>query len=138
MTVVYDSGLLNDADGWTPAAATYDIHLFQNDFTPDRSSVLSDFTEADFPGYVYQAAGSYGGAYINGTGYAQADLLSPLLFQANTTFGGQTIYGFYATLSGDPTTVMGADRFSSPVTLTNDGDGVYVNVALTVRDLSQA
>ena len=92
------------------------MHLFKNDYTPDDNSVLSDFTEADFVGYVAQtvpngtwstvAVVAHVAKTVNGT---------TITFDADSTATAQTIYGYYYTNVDDE--YAGAQRFDTPVVM---------------------
>ena len=59
-------------------ANTY-LRLFKNNFTPDPSNILSDFTEADFTGYAaVQVNSKFGSPYKVIDGEYQTDSASKL------------------------------------------------------------
>lgn len=47
------------------------FHLYQNDFTPDENTLLTDLVECDFTGYVAVAV-AFGAVGIDGNGLAVA------------------------------------------------------------------
>lgn len=95
-----------------PSATT--LRLFQNDFSPSRSSVAVDFTEATFDGYSGKAQAWAIGPFLNGALQAEIQGAS-----ANwTPTGGttpNTIYGWW--LEDATHSVFAAQRFDSPRTM---------------------
>jgi hypothetical protein len=95
-------------------------HLFVNDVTPDRDTVLADFTEAAFTGYVevtVEAADFTIDGVSAHVGYIQAP---PITF-SNGSGVDQDAYGYYVTDVGD-TEVLAAARFDAAPVTKPDGD----------------
>jgi hypothetical protein len=99
--------LLQDA---TYVATPFHLHLYVNDYSPDRESVLDDFEEADFDNYYvaelarseWQTPVSVDGVAVSlyGTGYIQW-----------TTDGiDYSIVGYYVTDASD-SVVLWAERW---------------------------
>jgi len=95
-------------------------HLFTNDFTPDRDTVLADLTEAAWTGYAYVdvAPGDFATSGVAGhVGYIQAP---PITFD-NGSGADQSAYGYYVTnVAG--TKLLAAARFDSAPITKPDGD----------------
>lgn len=118
--------IVNAVDGLLNAA---NIHLFQNDYEPLKSSVVGDFVEADFTGYAAIAA------TWNTTPYNEGDVSRIATQLANFVAGAaptaQTIYGWYVTDSADAE-VFFARRFDNPVPITAENDVVTAQVEFTM------
>lgn len=92
------------------------LHLYKNDYSPNRVSELIDFEEATFAGYEvvelardqWSESETVGGYAVSlyGTGYQQ--------WVATT--GDQDIYGYYVTDQADEV-VLWAERFGTMVTV---------------------
>lgn len=91
-------------------------HLYQNNYTPTDSSVLSDFVEANFTGYAAQtvAATAWNNATTDASGNTCATAAD--LVWTNTGTTSQTIYGYYVTDTGG-TILEWCERFANPRTL---------------------
>lgn len=98
------------------------IRLFSNDFQPDDASVLADFTEADFDGYLESAAVVWEDAYtdINGLAHLRGDLK---VFNCTGGTTPNTIYGWYAVTT---TTLKLSQRFETPIPINAAGQAVLV------------
>lgn len=94
------------------------VRLYANNYTPNRESLLIDFTEASFGGYLPKlltrsswtspatVAGSAQSTY--GTDY--------LVWTASS--GSETVYGYYVT-DAPATVCLWAERFLNPMTVTD-------------------
>ena len=95
-------------------------HLFTNNLTPDRDTVLGDFTEAAWTGYAVDTAYTTDWtmrAVASHKGSAEA---TDVTFN-NTSGGDQVAYGYYVTDTGG-TQLIQCGRFDdAPVTIP-DGD----------------
>lgn len=95
-------------------------HLYTNDITPDRATVLADFTEAAFTGYAavtVEAADFTIDGVSAHVGYIQAP---PITF-TNGSGVDQDAYGYYVTDAGS-TEVLAAGRFDAAPVTKADGD----------------
>lgn len=105
-------------------ADDFHFHLFVNNITPDRTTVLFDLTEAAWSGYVPITVlrtdfVMYGlAAHI---GSAQAP---PIAFN-NNTGTSQSAYGYYITDVSN-SVLLAVARFDSAPVIKNDGDGWVV------------
>ena len=97
-------------------ANTY-LRLFKNNFTPDPSNILSDFTEADFTGYAaVQVNSKFGSPYKVIDGEYQTD--SSAFSYACSGGSSQTLYGWYLTwFDGSTTWVLKSGKFGTPFAL---------------------
>lgn len=107
--------------------------LFQNDFTPDRYSVLGDFTEADFTDYTPLSPGGWTSPAVDGTGVAY--VVSPaLVWSVVTPTVGNTIYGIYFTVNfGGVDRIIAAERFALPLPMHVAGQQIARQVTYTSR-----
>jgi len=107
------------------------VHLYMNNVTPAESSILADFTEASFDGHT--AIPTATDAQACGIDPATADSVIDLIpgaggFRWETsgmTNLPQTIYGYYLTDSTSAT-LLAAQRFATPVTLTETGQAINI------------
>ena len=92
------------------------VHLFTNNFAPSKVSVLADFTEATFDGYVAAAIAGVGwtAAYLNAVANAERSTLAQVEFLASGVAVQESIWGYY--LTDNPATVVRfAERFAAAV-----------------------
>lgn len=98
----------------------WELRLFQNNYTPIQSSILSNFTVATFTGYsaVTLTRGNWTTPTIISDHAVSTYTTSPQVWTCGAT--GNTIYGYYMvdTTAG---VVRGAERFASSVVLTDGG-----------------
>jgi len=132
--VICDAGELRLLDLMLKTALdvdeTFTLHLFKNDITPDASSAVGDFTEADFTGYssVSLLRATWTSA-VTDTGVATTQYgNSPLSWSC--TGSGNTVYGAYV-LDGNGDLVW-AEKFSTARTLVN-GDVLNYTVVFTLN-----
>jgi hypothetical protein len=90
------------------------LHLFKNDYTPHRESVIGDFTEADFDGYAPVALdwGQWTGP--NSVGGVAVSLYGSGFQTFTPATGTQDIYGYYVTDAEDEICIW-AERFPTVV-----------------------
>lgn len=93
------------------------VHLFKNDYTPNRSSVLAEFEGATFAGYAPKdmaRADWQNPVSVNGVAYA---FFGTALLSWLASVGSQLIHGYYVT-GNDDVVALWAERFDTPVTVT--------------------
>jgi len=107
------------------------VRLFRNNFTPDPSSVLGDFTECNFTGYAAQQVNSkFGTPYKVIDGKYQTDS-SAFTFTCSSGLS-QDAYGWYLTFyDGATTTVRKSGVFASPITFAPGGS---VNIQISPQE----
>jgi hypothetical protein len=100
---------LSDISGDSP----YTYHLYQNDVDPDDDSVLADFDECDFTGYlpVSIAPSNFGAAAVVdhiaiSTSSVNAE------YESDPAAAAQTTYGYYVTDVADD--LLWAESFATP------------------------
>jgi hypothetical protein len=93
------------------------IRLFSNNFTPDPSKVLADFTEATYTGYAAQVlTTAFASSFKVIDGKYQSD--SATFTFTCTSGSSQTIYGWYITVNpSGTTTVRLSGLFPAPITM---------------------
>jgi len=102
-------------DGGTPPDWT--LHLYQNSYTPDDSSVLSDFTESTFGGYAPVAIlRSEMGAPAITANVAYTTRSTAPTFTCSSG-SPENCYGWYLT-SDDDDTVIAAQKFNTVRSMT--------------------
>jgi hypothetical protein len=97
MGVLPDAALIDALAALLSGYGTLTLHLAQNNVSITRATVLTDFTEANFSGYVAQNIGTWATPAldsVNHRSYAAAPALS---FQNTTGAVGNSIYAVYAT-----------------------------------------
>lgn len=100
------------------------LHLYQNDYSPDVLSGPGDFVECDFPGYA-AAPLAFGPPVIDGTDHSVLEA-DALFFKANADPGpAQRVFGLYVLDSTD-TDLLFAERFSRRCYIRLKDDGVNV------------
>jgi len=122
-----------------PAGMT--LHLFTNDFTPTRASVMADFTEltnVEVPGYAATTP-TWAGSPIRKNDGSWEDWTDQNQFLAA---GGPpptpvTVFGWYLANAGN-TVVASSGRFDTPFTFTDDGDGFSLKARLNVNQTAGA
>jgi hypothetical protein len=89
----------------------YILHLYKNDYTPDASSGVASFTEADFTNYTAKTlARSDWASPSTVSNKAQS---SVSVQQWTCGASGNTIFGYYVTGDGvNASTVLWAERFA--------------------------
>lgn len=101
------------------------VRLFKNNITPGPSSVLADFTQADYSGYSAQAwtssalsgsADGSGRAYISG---------AQLTFAHSGGGTSNTVYGVYVVQTGSGVVLL-AKRLATPKTMSSSDHFIKV------------
>ena len=102
------------------------VHIFTNNLTPDRDTVLADMTEGSWTGYPT------GGVQVNAAdftlqsvaGHVGSVLAAPVSFP-NGSGGSVSGYGYYVTDS-TVTKLLAVARFDSAPEVVDDGDSFLV------------
>ena len=110
-------------------ATTLVLRLFKNNFSPANSSVLSDFTEADFTGY--SAITLTGASWVT----TQADPSTATYAQQAFTGTGtaQTVYGYYITRTSSGR-VWYYQRFTTPLSIGSVTPAIRITPTLNFKD----
>lgn len=106
------------------------IKLYKNDITPDETSELADFTEANFSGYAEQTLVPDGTAAIV-DGKAQQSF-DDAVFSHDGGATPNDIFGYFVVDSTE-TDLLWAERYASaPATLNGSGQTYTVEPVLTL------
>ena len=131
--LIPDEGMvvLQDKMNSVGLIAGYTLRLFQNNFTPSKSSVFSSFTVATFSGYA-------GVAITWGAGSISANISTALapaaVFTRSIGATSNTIYGWYLTDSGG-TKVIACNLLAAPKVMGVSGDGISITLSELLGDL---
>lgn len=106
--------------------------LYTNNVTPAHGSVLANFIEAAWAGYVAQTLSGWGGAGLDGTFHAFST--ASLVGFGNTSGVGQNTYGYFVTdITG--AILLFAERFAgAPLTIPN---GLSLGLQVTFTQTSE-
>lgn len=133
--VVVNGGMVNVMttlkNDWN--SATLKLGLFQNNVNPTRTSTLAGFTEADFAGYARLTLDDFAGPTNIGGNVWQ--LSHPVQVWSSTgPTPANTIYG-YLVADSSWTTLLWAEKFTSPVAISASGSAVLVGPRVTGQSL---
>jgi hypothetical protein len=134
MLVLPDTGIDQNLDEsraeWN--ATLLKMHLFKNDVDPALTSVLADFLESDFPGYVAQDIAVWGVPVVVAH---VARMQAAALTWLQTGAGVQDVYGYYVTDAAG-TLLRWAERDpAAPVPMVGAGSIYSVLPAYTDQSL---
>lgn len=124
-TIIHDEGelsLLAILRSGTPGWA---FRLFKNNFTPVATSVLGDFTEADFSGYSIIDPAWAAAAEVSGK--AEADATTTMEFVHNGGGTANNIYGWFLVNTTDNTVVASGTFAGSPLVMDTLGDKITLD-----------
>lgn len=128
--VVPDVGELYILAAWIsgfPPSSLF-VRLYQNNYTPLDSTILSDLTVATFSGYSQQSVTL--GTPTEVANKAKTVGTAPQVFTHNGGGTSNTIYGYYVvdTSTGD---LVWVERFGSSQIMTNNGDQISITIQFT-------
>jgi len=128
MTIYPNVGALKCAATMRTFFALSTLHLFKAITAPlSQSTVVGDFTEADYDGYVEKTLTTWNLPYIDPVGGAT---IQGGTQQFDFVFSGgitNNIFGFYLLdAAGD---LILAGTFDSPIPMAADGDSIPMNVS---------
>src|SRR6185295_5809225 len=110
--------------------AGFMLRLFQNNFTPSKSSTVASFTEATFSGYSAQSV-TWGAGSVSAN--ISTALATALTFTRGIGATSNTIYGWYLTDTGNAK-VWACNLLSSPKSMAVNGDGIIITLTELVGD----
>ena len=112
----------------TAATGLVHVHLYTNNFTPDKNSLLAAFTEltaVEVPGYAAKSVNWFAGVPFrrnDGQWEDPSSLADPSFVATGPPPAPQVVYGFFLTDSTDAI-LLGSGLFDAPFTFQNTGDG---------------
>jgi hypothetical protein len=119
----------------TTLGTSVSIKLFSNNFTPSNQSILSDFTEADFTGYLAVATTGYTApAWVSNNAAVAYSLPLAAFNTASPYTVGQTIYGYYLVSGTGSPVLIGAERFLQPMSMIGAGNQILISAPISVAD----
>jgi hypothetical protein len=108
------------------------LKLFKNDISPNRETVVGDFTAADFTGYAPSAALVWGAPYALPSGQPIVTAGSVLFQAGNPLTVPGLAYGWYMTNAGG-TVLLASLRFAAPVGFALPDQGLEVIASYPVN-----
>lgn len=92
------------------------VDLFENNFTPQASNVIADFTlpGADWAGYAAKATTGWGAQSVDATGRAYITATPLMEWTGPVAGGGPTIYGYVVKSAQGGTPLLYSVRFAVP------------------------
>lgn len=133
MTIYPNGGALTVADGLASTFGTAELRLFKEIAAPlSVSTVLADFTSANFSGYGEFAVDTWNLAYLDPAGGATLstpshnfNFITPVLPALPVT---NVVLGWYLVSGGNDLVVAGT--FDSPVAMAAPGDAIPLQVLM--------
>jgi hypothetical protein len=130
--VVPDVGEVYIMNSWLagfPPSSLF-VRLYQNNFTPDQNTLLSDLTVATFSGYA-QASVTLG-TFTTVAHKAKSVGTAAQVFTHNGGGTSNTIYGYYVvdTFTGN---LVWVERFGSSQIMLNNGDQISITLQFTAN-----
>lgn len=101
------------------------VRLFQNDMTPTEASVLADFIQCDFSGYVQVVGRNFNTPVFDDQGNGNLVSASIAAFTQNAPTITNIAYGYYVVLN-DGVTLVWSERFAAPQAFADTADNVAV------------
>lgn len=102
---------------------TVSVHLFKNDVSVSRDTVLADLEECDFTGYQAVTGVTFGEVHVGPSNKAR--MVGELAqFHASGSTVTNTVYGFYVLAAGGELAAVG--RFDNPIPVSGEDDAVMV------------
>jgi len=101
------------------------IHLYKNDVTPDKNTVLADLTESTFTGYANLDGTVFGATSHTGADESASD--GPeMQWECTADGAAQQAFGMYTTFlnAAAARVMLTVDRFDEPVTIAFNHDKV--------------
>lgn len=122
----------------TAVTGVVDVHLYTNNLTPTRNSVLGDFTElttVQVPGYAKGVVNWFAGVPFrrqDGAWESPSSLVDPRFAATGAVPAPVLVYGFFLTDSTDAI-LLGSGRFAVGFTFMKVGDGFTLSSNPTLQ-----
>lgn len=115
-------------------ATALKLGLYKSNTTPTVNSILANFTECDFAGYVRQSITGWTAPTVAAN--IASMTADPKTFTRSSTGAAQFIYG-YLIIDNAGTVLYAAERDpNAPITVTVLGDSYTVTPGLKIKDQS--
>ena len=112
-------------------AITLVLRLFKNNFSPANSSVLADFTEADFTGYA--SISLTGGSWVTTPADPSTAVYATQTFTGTGT--AQTVYGYYISRTSSGRAWY-YERFTTPISIGSATPSIRITPTISFKDSS--
>lgn len=132
--VAADVALLLAGAQW--AAPT--VHLFENNITPNKDTVVGDLTEPSYVGYSSVAITGWGTPGYNADGSITVTAENVAEFVGPALAGGPSIYGYFLKGGGAGTPLLRIVKFTNPVSLADDTRVLDVVASFVATPASRA
>lgn len=136
--IVPDAGELELLDKMIRDALSVDedyyLRLYKNDYTPDSSSVLGNFTQADFTDYAQKtlSRSGFNAAATNGSDEGEIAYGAEQAWTCGST--GNTVYGYYV-VGETSNVVLWCQRFSAARSMAQ-GDVIRITPSFVLRSIN--
>jgi hypothetical protein len=105
------------------------MHLYKAIATPlSVSTVIGDFTEADYDGYVAKTITAWNNAYLDPAGGASIQSGTQQFDFTSVPLTTNLVLGFYVTNAAGA--LIFAGNFDAPIAMIQNGDSIPVNATL--------
>lgn len=93
--IIPDASLVYWLSDLEASGRTFTAKLASSNTTPGTGTVLGDFTEATYTGYVSQAVGAWGANALDGTNHKETSTFPTINFPGCSSGGSQNVYAVY-------------------------------------------
>lgn len=132
VAVIPDEGMKRYLEVVNGALATLQLRLFQNNITPSKTSVLADFTIANFTGYASFSPLTWGAVTVAAN--IASKTASAVVFSFGLGITVNTIFGWYL-VDSSAGKVLAANRLAVPKLMAVFGDTISVTLSEFMGDL---
>lgn len=111
------------------------VHLYSNNYQPLVSSLITDFTEADYTGYAEQPITGFAAASWASQGAAIVYGDTIATFQPSGTTLTTVCYGYYVTITVSMVVILiGGEKFASAIPMASPADQINIVPGLGISD----
>jgi len=111
--------------------STAKVHLYSNDYTPDKDTVIGDLTETTFSGYA-AASLTWGTAFLDGQKVACSSAGQKAFTKSGAT--SDNVYGAYITDVAGTGLLRAARLPDAPAFMDVDGSVLLITLLLTLTN----
>lgn len=112
-------------------ASSYTLHLFKNNVSISETTVIGDFTEADFSGYSSGAIAGWSAA-VDNLDHRAISVAGTVTFTHGAGATNNNIYGYYV-LTGSGALAWAETFAGGPVPMAANGATLTIEPVLTCR-----